>query len=79
MPEPTVVVAAAVVQRGRSYLVTRRLRGTHLELAGPGSIVLADDRIAVESINLRVGQQTQAKTQLLKGGKGFELPGLSSK
>jgi 8-oxo-dGTP diphosphatase len=26
-----VVVAAAVVQRGDSYLVTRRLRGTHLE------------------------------------------------
>ena len=31
MPETTVVVAAAVVQRGESYLVTRRLRGTHLE------------------------------------------------
>ena len=31
MPEATVVVAAAVVQRGGSYLVTRRLRGTHLE------------------------------------------------
>ena len=31
MPEATVVVAAAVVQRGESYLVTRRLRGTHLE------------------------------------------------
>jgi 8-oxo-dGTP diphosphatase len=26
-----VVVAAAVVQRGDAYLVTRRLRGTHLE------------------------------------------------
>ena len=31
MPEATVVVSAAVVQRGGSYLVTRRLRGTHLE------------------------------------------------
>jgi 8-oxo-dGTP diphosphatase len=31
VPEATVVVAAAVVQRGESYLVTRRLRGTHLE------------------------------------------------
>ena len=31
MPEATVVVAAAVVQRGETYLVTRRLRGTHLE------------------------------------------------
>ena len=31
MPEATVVVAAAVVRRGESYLVTRRLRGTHLE------------------------------------------------
>ena len=31
MPEPPVVVAAAVVQRGDSYLVTRRIRGTHLE------------------------------------------------
>ena len=31
MSEATVVVAAAVVQRGESYLVTRRLRGTHLE------------------------------------------------
>jgi 8-oxo-dGTP diphosphatase len=31
VPEPTVVVAAAVVRRGDSYLVTRRLRGTHLE------------------------------------------------
>jgi argininosuccinate synthase len=26
-----------------------------------------------------LGQQTQARLQLLKGGKGFELPGLSSK
>lgn len=31
MPEATVIVAAAVVQRGETYLVTRRLRGTHLE------------------------------------------------
>jgi 8-oxo-dGTP diphosphatase len=31
VPDTTVVVAAAVVQRGDSYLVTRRLRGTHLE------------------------------------------------
>ena len=31
MPETAVVVAAAVVERGDSYLVTRRLRGTHLE------------------------------------------------
>ena len=31
MSEATVVVAAAVVQRGESFLVTRRLRGTHLE------------------------------------------------
>jgi outer membrane protein assembly complex protein YaeT len=48
--------------RGRIDLRTLDLtaRGTHLELAGPGSIVLAEDRIAVESINLRVGQRTQA-------------------
>ena len=26
-----------------------------------------------------LSQQTSARTQLLKGGKGFELPGLSSK
>jgi len=31
VPETTVVVAAAVVQRAERYLVTRRLRGTHLE------------------------------------------------
>jgi 8-oxo-dGTP diphosphatase len=31
VPDTTIVVAAAVVQRGQSYLVTRRLRGTHLE------------------------------------------------
>jgi len=31
VPETTVVVAAAVVLRGERYLVTRRLRGTHLE------------------------------------------------
>ena len=31
MAERRVVVSAAVVERGGSYLVTRRLRGTHLE------------------------------------------------
>jgi mutator protein MutT len=28
---PVIVVSAAVVERGGAYLVTRRLRGTHLE------------------------------------------------
>ena len=48
--------------RGRIDLRTLDLtaRGTHLELAGPGSIELAEDRIAFESINLRLGQRTQA-------------------
>ena len=31
MADGTVIVAAAVVRRGDTYLVTRRLRGTHLE------------------------------------------------
>ena len=31
MAERRLVVSAAVVERGGSYLVTRRLRGTHLE------------------------------------------------
>ena len=31
MPDRTVIVAAAVARRGDAYLVTRRLRGTHLE------------------------------------------------
>ena len=31
MPDRTVIVTAAVVRRGGAYLVTRRLKGTHLE------------------------------------------------
>ena len=31
MSEPPVIVSAAVVERNSQYLVTRRLRGTHLE------------------------------------------------
>ena len=31
MPEPRVIVSAAVVERDSQYLVTRRLHGTHLE------------------------------------------------
>jgi outer membrane protein assembly factor BamA len=34
--------------------------GTRLALASPGSITLAEDRIAVESIDLRIGQHTRA-------------------
>jgi mutator protein MutT len=30
-PVPTLTVAAAVIERGGRYLVTRRLQGTHLE------------------------------------------------
>ena len=32
--------------------------GTRLDLAAPGSITLADDRIAVDALDLRVGQRT---------------------
>jgi translocation and assembly module TamA len=35
-------------------------RGTHLALTAPASITLADDRIAVDSIDLRLGQRTRA-------------------
>ena len=31
MPERRIVVTAAVIERGGTYLVTRRLRGSHLE------------------------------------------------
>jgi mutator protein MutT len=31
LPLPHIIVAAAVVRRGDAYLVTRRLKGTHLE------------------------------------------------
>jgi 8-oxo-dGTP diphosphatase len=31
VPERRIIVSAAVVERGGCYLVTRRLRGTHLE------------------------------------------------
>jgi 8-oxo-dGTP diphosphatase len=31
VPDRTVIVTAAVVRRGGAYLVTRRLKGTHLE------------------------------------------------
>jgi outer membrane protein assembly factor BamA len=47
--------------RGRIDL--RRLdvmaRGTRLALAAPGSITLADDRIAVDALDLRVGERTR--------------------
>jgi hypothetical protein len=35
-------------------------RGTHLSLTAPASITLADDRIAVDSMDLRLGQRTRA-------------------
>jgi outer membrane protein assembly complex protein YaeT len=35
-------------------------RGTRIELTAPGSVTLADDRFAVDSLDLRLGQQTRA-------------------
>ena len=35
-------------------------RGTRLALAAPGSVTLAEDRIAVDGVDLRVGQHTRA-------------------
>ena len=35
-------------------------RGTRIVLTAPGSVTLAEDRIAVESIDLRFGEQTRA-------------------
>ena len=35
-------------------------RGTHLVLAAPGSVTLDADRLAVDSLDLRIGQQTRA-------------------
>jgi outer membrane protein assembly complex protein YaeT len=49
-------------------------RGTHLELAGPGSIVLAEDRIAVESVNLRLGQRTLARIRGQLGATALPDP-----
>ena len=36
------------------------MRGTRIELAAPGSLTLADDRIAVDTIDLRLGKSTRA-------------------
>ena len=51
--------------RGRIDLRTLDVtaRGTRLALAAPGSITLAQDRIAVESIDLRVGRHTRATVE----------------
>ena len=48
MPDGILVVAAAVVQRGGLYLVTRRLRGTHMEglWEFPGGKCEADETLA---------------------------------
>ena len=48
--------------RGRVDLrvVDVTARGTRIVLAVPGSITLAEDRIALESIDLRFGEQTRA-------------------
>src|SRR5262245_16608414 len=35
-------------------------RGTHVVLAAPGSLTLAEDRIAVDSVDLRIGERTRA-------------------
>jgi hypothetical protein len=35
-------------------------RGTRLRLAAPGSVTVATDRIAIDSVDLRIGQQTRA-------------------
>jgi len=35
-------------------------RGTRLALAAPGSVTLAEDRIAVDGVDLRIGQHTRA-------------------
>ncbi len=48
--------------RGRVDLrvVDVTARGTRIVLTAPGSVTLAEDRIAVESIDLRFGEQTRA-------------------
>jgi outer membrane protein assembly complex protein YaeT len=48
--------------RGRVDLRTIDIaaRGTRIELTTPGAVTLAEDRIAIDSIDLRLGQQTRA-------------------
>jgi outer membrane protein assembly complex protein YaeT len=48
--------------RGRIELraIDVTTRGTRIELAAPGSLTLADDRVAVDTIDLRLGRSTRA-------------------